>query len=88
MTTASPPTVTAQQRRVLQWIADYIAALGFSPTVREGMAAFGFDSPNGMVCHLDALQRKGLVASIKGRSRTLRVTPAGAELLAEVADGN
>lgn len=88
MTTASPPIVTARQRRILRWIADYIAAFGFSPTTREGMTAFGFKSPNGWVCHTDPLRRKGLVEWVGGRSRTLRVTTAGMELLAEVANGN
>ena len=85
MTTASPPTITAQQRRILRWTADYIAAFGFSPTTREGMAAFGFKSPNGWVCHIRPLAKKSLVEWVEGRSRTLRVTQAGMEVL---TDGN
>ena len=83
MTTASPPIVTAQQRRILSWIADYIAAFGFSPTTREGMQAFGFRSLNGWVCHIKPLAKKGLVTLVEGRSRTLRVTQAGMEVLSD-----
>lgn len=82
MTTAQPLIVTAKQRRILRWIADYIASHGFSPTIREGMAKFTFRSQNGMVCHLNALRRKQLIEWMEGRSRTLRVTAAGMEELA------
>ncbi len=51
------PSLTEQQARVLQFITDNAAM--YSPTVREIAAAFGFKSPNGVTCHLVALERKG-----------------------------
>jgi repressor LexA len=51
------PSLTEQQARVLQFITDNAAM--YSPTVREIAAAFGFRSPNGVTCHLVALERKG-----------------------------
>ena len=60
MTTAKEdirPSLTDQQAKVLAWITANIAL--YSPTVREIAAEFGFKSPNGVECHLRALERKG-----------------------------
>lgn len=54
---ATRPPLTEQQARVLAWIEANAAM--YSPTVREIAAAFGFKSPNGVSCHLVALERKG-----------------------------
>ena len=51
------PSLTDQQAKVLAFIVDNAAM--YSPTVREIAAAFGFKSPNGVTCHLVALERKG-----------------------------
>jgi repressor LexA len=84
MTTTETISVTKRQVEILRWIANYINSHGFSPTIREGMKAFGFDSPNGFVCHLQPLARKGLLVWVEGCPRTLRLTPAGVALLEEV----
>lgn len=55
--TATRQPLTDQQARVLAWIEANAAM--YSPTVREIAAAFGFKSPNGVACHLEALERKG-----------------------------
>ena len=55
--TATRPSLTEQQAKVLEWITANIAL--YSPTVREIAAEFGFKSPNGVECHLRALERKG-----------------------------
>lgn len=60
------PPLTDQQARVLAFIQDNAAL--YSPTVREIAAAFGFKSPNGVTCHLVALERKGYLK----RHRTVR----------------
>lgn len=54
--TTKPP-LTDQQSKVLAFIVDNAAM--YSPTVREIARAFGFRSPNGVTCHLAALERKG-----------------------------
>jgi repressor LexA len=54
--TAKPP-LTDQQARVLAFIVENSAL--YSPTVREIARQFGFKSPNGVTCHLAALERKG-----------------------------
>lgn len=67
---------TPRQMEVRSWIADYCNATGLNPTIREVANAFGFKSPNGVMCHLHPLRARGLVSWIDGRSRTLRVTEA------------
>ena len=57
-TTTRPP-LTDRQAEVLAFVESNIGYYG--PTVREIAAAFGFKSPNGVTCHLAALERKGYV---------------------------
>lgn len=68
----TPPT--PRQLEVRNWIDAYCKATGLNPTIREVAKAFGFSSPNGVMCHLHPLRDRGLVNWIDGRSRTLRVT--------------
>jgi repressor LexA len=63
--TTKPP-LTDQQARVLAFIVDNQAL--YSPTVREIARQFGFKSPNGVTCHLAALERKGYLR----RTNTVR----------------
>jgi repressor LexA len=73
MTTSTPPTLTPRQREVLDFIRDRTKSYG--PTIREIMAEFGFTSPNGVVCHLRALERKGRIRRTPGISRGIEVLP-------------
>ena len=45
----------------------------YSPTVREIALAFSIRSPNGVVCHLKALERKGLIRRTPRSSRGIEV---------------
>lgn len=73
MTTTTQPPLTTRQREIRDWIEAYIGLNGFSPSIRELCDAFGFKTPNGGLCHLRPLRRKGVVSWIDGRPRTLRV---------------
>lgn len=53
------PKLTDQQAAVLSYIRESIARKSYSPSFREVQDAFGFKSPNGVVCHLHALREKG-----------------------------
>ena len=66
--------MTDRQVEVYDWICRYIAANGFSPTIRELCEAFGFKSKNGALCHLHPLRRRGMVDWVDGKARTLRTT--------------
>ena len=72
-TTTEPKPLTARQREILRWLSTYIADHGYSPTVRELCLAFKFDSPNGAMCHLLPLRRKGWIDWLDNHSRTIRV---------------
>jgi repressor LexA len=73
MTTTTPiRPLTDRQREIYRWIVGYIATHGYSPTVRELCLAFRFDSPNGAMCHLLPLRKKGYLAWNERQSRTIR----------------
>lgn len=59
---------TVRQQRILSFIRDRTER-GLCPSFREIMAEFGIKSPNGVVCHLTALEKKGLLERSRyGRS--------------------
>lgn len=70
-TTPTPATLTARQQEVLAFIRQNACLSG--PTVREIAAALSIKSPNGVVCHIKALERKGYVRRIPGKARGLEV---------------
>lgn len=63
--------LTDRQRKVYQFIREKIRDRGYGPTVREIGAEFGIASPNGVMCHLKALERKGLVNREPNLSRAM-----------------
>ena len=67
---------TARQQQVLDCIRAHCQQCGFPPTIRELAAALGIRSPNGVVCHLQALQRRGLLERVPGSARALRLVAA------------
>lgn len=71
-----PATLTKQQGRVLKFIERHWMQLGYAPTIREISTEFGFASPVGAMCHLQALRKKGRVTWADGVSRTIRPTRA------------
>jgi repressor LexA len=68
-TTTNP--LTDRQQEVLEFVRQNAHLYG--PTVREIAAALAIKSPNGVVCHLKALERKGYVRRIPGKARGLEV---------------
>src|SRR5438270_6525693 len=54
-------TLTQRQRDIYDFIRDKIETRGYGPTVREIGLAFEIRSPNGVMCHLKALEKKGLI---------------------------
>src|SRR5579872_2740894 len=60
-------TLTERQREIYDFIREKIESRGYGPTVREIGTAFKIMSPNGVMCHLNALVKKGLILR-EGRS--------------------
>jgi repressor LexA len=53
--------LTERQREIYEFIRDKIESRGYGPTVREIGLGFRIKSPNGVMCHLKALEKKGLI---------------------------
>jgi repressor LexA len=70
--------LTAKQREVYQFIREKIRSRGYGPTVREIGGFFGINSPNGVVCHLKALEKKGLISREPNMSRAISLLAQGA----------
>jgi repressor LexA len=65
--------LTERQQEVYEFIRDKIRGRGYGPTVREIAAQFGIQSPNGVVCHLKALEKKGLITREPNMSRAIQL---------------
>src|SRR5207248_10192009 len=53
--------LTQRQKEIYEFIRDKIESRGYGPTVREIGLGFDIKSPNGVMCHLKALEKKGLI---------------------------
>jgi repressor LexA len=53
--------LTGKQQEILDYIKNYIDSHGFPPAIRDIGKAFDIKSPNGVMCHLRALQKKGYI---------------------------
>lgn len=66
--------LTRRQQDVFNFIQDKIVNRGYGPTVREIAEHFEISSPNGVMCHLKALQKKGLILREPNKSRAIELT--------------
>jgi repressor LexA len=86
--------LTDRQREIYEFVREKIEGRGFGPTVREIGEAFDIKSPNGVMCHLKALEKKGLIKRTGFRARAIQLTDhrrpgsAGVPLLGSVAAGS
>jgi repressor LexA len=73
-------SLTDRQREIYEFIRDKIETRGYGPTVREIGVEFGIKSPNGVMCHLNALEKKGLIDRAKKSARAIQLKdrPRGA----------
>ena len=86
--------LTPRQREIYGFIRDKIQIRGFPPTVREIGDKFEIKSPNGVMCHLKALQKKGLIHRDPKMSRAIQLLdepagmrPGGLKFLGRIAAG-
>jgi repressor LexA len=66
--------LTDRQKEVYEFIREKIQNRGYGPTVREIGEDFGISSPNGVMCHLRALEKKGLIKRSPNKSRAIELT--------------
>ncbi|NUQ65529.1 MAG: transcriptional repressor LexA [Pirellulales bacterium] len=65
--------LTKRQHQVYLFIRDKIRHRGYGPTVREIGDHFKIRSPNGVMCHLKALEKKGLIVREPNMSRAIQL---------------
>lgn len=86
--------LTSRQREIYEFIREKIERRGYPPTVREIGESFEIKSPNGVMCHLNALVKKGLIHRGAQAARAIQLVdhrPPGASaelpLVGSVAAG-
>jgi repressor LexA len=84
--------LTDRQREIYEFIREKIESRGYGPTVREIGDAFKISSPNGVMCHLKALEKKGLLNREDRKARAMMLADhqaptRGLPLLGNVAAG-
>ncbi len=72
-------SLTERQREVYEFIRDKIRSRGYGPTVREIGQHFEISSPNGVMCHLKALEKKGMIVREPNMSRAIMLATEPAE---------
>jgi repressor LexA len=65
--------LTDRQREIYDYIRELIETRGYGPTVRDIGDHFGIMSPNGVMCHLKALDKKGLIVRQEGKARAIQL---------------
>ena len=65
--------LTKRQAQIYDFIRDKIKNRGYGPTVREIGDQFKIASPNGVMCHLKALEKKGLISREPNMSRAIQL---------------
>lgn len=65
--------LTDRQREIYEFIRLKIESRGYGPTVREIGENFGIKSPNGVMCHLKALEKKGLINREEHAARAIQL---------------
>jgi repressor LexA len=76
--------LTAKQKRIYEFIRDKIEQRGYPPTVREIGEAFHIKSPNGVMCHLTALVKKGLITREAQSARAIQLSDYSPPVTAEL----
>jgi repressor LexA len=71
---ANQNALTKRQDEIYRFIKDKIEMRGYPPTVREIGLAFKIQSPNGVMCHLNALVKKGLITRKEQSARAIQLT--------------
>jgi repressor LexA len=66
--------LTPRQAEILAFIRETVQEKGYPPSIWEINHRFGFTSPGSARDHLQALERKGYLTRIKGRSRGIELS--------------
>ena len=65
-------TLTEKQKKILEFIENFIKLYGYPPSIRDICRDFDISSPRGVAKHLESLEKKGYIERT-GVSRGIRV---------------
>jgi len=65
--------LTQRQKEILEFIISHIEQYGYPPSIPEIQKKFSFKSPNAVVDHLEALEKKGYITRRPHKSRGIEV---------------
>ena len=85
--TSEKPSLTSRQKEIYEFLKDKILNRGYGPTVREIGNEFGIRSPNGVMCHLKALEKKGLITRESHMSRAIQLASSPSNRLSMTLPG-
>lgn len=71
------PALTKKQQAIYNYILKHIETKGFPPAIRDICNEFGISSPNGVMCHLKALETKGYINRIQKHKNNKRAQARG-----------
>jgi repressor LexA len=66
--------LTSKQQQIYNFICRRIDDRGYPPTIRDIGKEFDIKSPNGVMCHLKALEKKGHIIRDGNSARAIRLT--------------
>lgn len=71
------PVLTKKQQAIYNYIRKHIETKGFPPAIRDICTEFGISSPNGVMCHLKALQSKGYINRVQKHENSQKAQARG-----------
>jgi repressor LexA len=71
------PTLTKKQQAIYNYILKHIETKGFPPAIRDICSEFDISSPNGVMCHLKALEAKGYINRVQKHKNNKRAQARG-----------
>jgi repressor LexA len=71
------PALTKKQQSIYNYIRKHIEQKGFPPAIRDICGEFGISSPNGVMCHLKALESKGYIHRVQKHKNNKRAQARG-----------
>lgn len=71
------PALTKKQQAIYNFILKHIETKGFPPAIRDICHEFDISSPNGVMCHLKALEAKGYINRVQKHKNNKRAQARG-----------
>jgi repressor LexA len=73
----SDAALTDKQQAIYKYIRKHIEEKGYPPAIRDICNEFSISSPNGVMCHLKALQKKGFINRVTKDTNKQRAQARG-----------